>query len=119
MRFAALSRYFQCRVMNRYFLSKSSGKMKLQTGNFGDGREERLRAFNEELRLMRNPQIAKRCEDYWRRLALAKKEAEALGKNAVIDKLIKDNCLHPRASGKRGRAFWRWLSVFSVRPHLL
>lgn len=58
---------------------------------FGDGREERLAALDMELRLRRNPEVTKRREKFWQDVAAAKKEAERIGKDAVISRLIENN----------------------------
>ena len=55
---------------------------------FGDGREERIDAFLLETRLMSNPEVRRRKADYERRVAEARAEARAMGKQAIIDKLI-------------------------------
>lgn len=58
---------------------------------FGDGREERMDAFQLECRLRGNPNIAQRKADYERRVAECRSEARAMGKQAIIDKLIASN----------------------------
>lgn len=55
---------------------------------FGDGREERLAAFDEEMRLRRDPRVTRRREEYWRKVAAKKAEGVAMGKDAMIARLI-------------------------------
>lgn len=66
-------------------------KMQIIGEDFGDGREERMDAFDLECRLRRNPEIARRKADYERRVEDARKEARSMGKQAIIDKLIASN----------------------------
>lgn len=58
---------------------------------FGDGREERLAAFDLEMRLRRNPEVTRRREAYNHAVEAARQEAAALGKQVVIDRLIAHN----------------------------
>jgi hypothetical protein len=55
---------------------------------FGDGREERLDATLLSFRLAANPEVTRRREAYHRMVALARAEAESIGKDAVIERLI-------------------------------
>lgn len=59
--------------------------------DFGDGREERMDAFDLEMRLRRNPEVTRRREEYYRRVEEARNEARSMGKSAVIDRLISNN----------------------------
>ena len=51
---------------------------------FGDGREERLAAFDLECRLRADPNVTRRREDYRRRVGLAKAAAEGMTRDEVI-----------------------------------
>lgn len=59
--------------------------------DFGDGREERMAAFDLELKLRRDPKVTKRREEYWRAIKAAKEYAISLGKDAVIEILMEHN----------------------------
>lgn len=88
--------------------------------DFGDGREERMAAFDLEIRLRNNPEVTRRREDYNRRVAAAKAEAATIGKDAVIDRLIARTPAYIRAlletederfgagalNDRYGRTFW-------------
>jgi hypothetical protein len=56
--------------------------------DFGDGREERMAAFDLEMRLRRNPEVMRRREEYFRKLAAKKAEGIALGRDAMIARLM-------------------------------
>ncbi len=64
---------------------------------FGDGREERLAAFTEEMRLRKNPKVMQRLREYNTNVSKARAEAEALGTAAVIDRLIEHNPAYIRS----------------------
>lgn len=58
---------------------------------FGDGREERMAALTEELRLRSNPEVIKRKFAYEARVDAARTEARGLGTAEVINRLIAHN----------------------------
>lgn len=58
---------------------------------FGDGREERMAAFDLEMKLRSNPEVTKRREEYYLRVELCRQEAERIGKTAVIERLVSNN----------------------------
>lgn len=53
-----------------------------------EGREERLAAFGLEMKLRRNPEVMGRLKDYNHRVEVSMREAEAIGKDAVIKRLV-------------------------------
>lgn len=55
---------------------------------FGDGREERLAAFDLECRLRSNPEVTRRREDYHRKVGLARSAANKMARDDVIEALI-------------------------------
>jgi hypothetical protein len=57
-------------------------------GWFGDGREERQAAALEALRLMGNPEVRRRNQEYLRKVKAAKEKGVSMGKAAMIDRLI-------------------------------
>lgn len=59
--------------------------------DFGDGREERLAAFDLEMRLRRDPNVTRRREEYYAKVQSAREEAIRLGSAEVIKRLIAHN----------------------------
>ncbi|AKF13327.1 hypothetical protein PHIN3_62 [Sinorhizobium phage phiN3] len=56
--------------------------------DFGDGREERLAAFDLEMRLRRDPNVTRRREAYNAKVQDAREEANRLGSAEVIERLM-------------------------------
>lgn len=65
--------------------------MAMSFGEFGDGREERRAATLLEMRLRADPEVTRRREMYQEKVALAHEEAERIGKDAVIERLMANN----------------------------
>lgn len=63
-------------------------KRKIASRWLEDGREERMAALDLELRLRRNPAVTASREDYWRKVAAKKAEGVAMGREAMIARLI-------------------------------
>ncbi|AGR47695.1 hypothetical protein PHIM7_46 [Sinorhizobium phage phiM7] len=59
--------------------------------DFGDGREERLAAFELEMRLRRDPNVTRRREAYYAKVQAAREEANRLGSAEVIERLMAHN----------------------------
>jgi len=58
---------------------------------FGDGREERMAAFDLEMKLRRDPEVSCRRALYNEAVRRAGCEADALGRDRVINALIDHN----------------------------
>lgn len=59
--------------------------------DFGDGREERLAAFDLEQRLKKDPEVTRRREAYHAAVKRANDHARSLGNPACIEALIEHN----------------------------
>lgn len=56
-----------------------------------------MAAFDLEMKLRSNHEVTRRREDYYRRVASARAEAEDIGTERVIDRLIAHNPAYIRA----------------------
>jgi hypothetical protein len=88
--------------------------------DYGDGREERMAAFDEEMRLRRDPEVMRRREEYRRKVAAKKAEGGYMGRDAMIARLIEHNPAYIRSlleteddrfgagalAGRYARTFW-------------
>lgn len=58
---------------------------------FGDGREERIAAFDIELRLRNNPEVQRRNAIYEASLKAALEHAKTLSQDEIVDTLLAHN----------------------------